>query len=78
MAGVYSGIDRAFFRDGNMGDIVRFRKPKPGEKHRGKGLCRDGFHKWMIDQKQQFDVKKGRLVTLYRCQRCGITRTDAL
>jgi hypothetical protein len=32
----------------------------------------------MIDQKQQFDVKKGRLVTLYRCQRCGITRTDAL
>jgi hypothetical protein len=60
-----------------MGDVLRFRKPTPGEKHRGKGLCRSGFHKWEIVQEKQFDVRAGKLVTLYRCSRCGASRTDA-
>jgi len=59
-----------------MGDVVPFRKPRPGEKHRGKGLCRSGFHKWTIVQEKQFDVRLGKLVTLYKCSRCGATRTQ--
>jgi hypothetical protein len=61
-----------------MGDVIRFRKPRAADKHRGKGLCRSGFHKWTIVQEKQFDVREGKLVTLYRCRRCGATRTEAL
>ncbi len=60
-----------------MGDVVQFRRPKPSEKHKGKGLCKSGFHKWEIVQEKQFDVKQGKLVTLYKCFRCGVTKTSA-
>lgn len=60
-----------------MGDVLPFRRPKPGEKHKGKGLCRSGFHKWEIVQEKQFDVREGKLVTLYRCSRCDATRTES-
>jgi hypothetical protein len=60
-----------------MGDVVRFQKPKAARKHRGNTLCRHGFHKWEVDKAQQFDVKQGRLVTLFRCRRCGATRSEA-
>jgi len=42
---------------------------------RGRTLCGRGFHKWAIDQRKQFDVHEGRLVTVERCERCGTTRT---
>jgi hypothetical protein len=61
-----------------MADIIPFRKPSPKEKHRGKTLCRHGHHKWQVDKERQFDVKQGRLVTVYRCSRCGKTRIKAL
>jgi len=51
-----------------MGDVIAFKRPKP--KHKGKTLCKEGHHKWIIVQKKQFDVKSGKLVTLYECQRC--------
>lgn len=60
-----------------MGEIVRFKKPSLKEKAKGKTLCSRGFHKWVIDQKKQFDVKEGRLITIHRCKRCGKTRTTA-
>jgi hypothetical protein len=60
-----------------MGEVVRFRKPKPGEKHKGKGLCQSGFHKWSADGETRFDVKLGRLVTRLVCERCGATRVEA-
>lgn len=60
-----------------MGEIVKFRKPRPGEKHGDKILCKSGFHKWQVIQEKQFDVKQGRLITLYRCSRCGATRSEA-
>ncbi len=60
-----------------MGEVIPFKKPTAGEKHKGKSLCRDGFHKWEVVQEKQFDVKQGKLVTLYRCTRCGSTKTDA-
>ena len=59
-----------------MGDVIRFRRLKPGEKHRGKGLCRSGFHRWRIVQEKQFDVRQGKLVTVYECLRCGASRTE--
>lgn len=60
-----------------MSNVLPFRKRKPGERARGKTLCREGFHKWEIRTDKQFDVKQGRLVTIYRCIRCDATRTRA-
>jgi hypothetical protein len=45
------------------------------EKARGRTLCKRGFHQWGIDQKKQFDVRQGKLVTVRRCSRCGASRT---
>lgn len=59
-----------------MGDVIPFRKPRPGEKHRGKTLCKSGFHRWEVVKGNPFDVKTGRLVTRYRCRRCGATRVE--
>ena len=57
-----------------MAEIIQFKKPRPSEKHRGNTLCKRGFHKWVEDKSTHFDVKQGKLVTRYRCSRCGITR----
>jgi hypothetical protein len=59
-----------------MADILPFKKPKASEKHQGKTLCRSGFHKWKVAKEKPFDVKTGKLVTLYRCERCGATRSE--
>lgn len=59
-----------------MGDVVQFKKPKASEKHKGNLLCKRNFHKWEIDQEKQFDVKQGRLVTVYKCSRCGKFKTE--
>ncbi|RLJ22063.1 hypothetical protein DJ030_02490 [bacterium endosymbiont of Escarpia laminata] len=61
-----------------MADILPFKRPKLSEKHKGRGLCREGFHKWEVQSEQSFDVKRGRLVTRYRCKRCGATKIKAL
>ena len=61
-----------------MGEILRFKKPKPADKHRGKTLCRHGFHKWVVWKEKQFDVQRGRLVTVYRCARCAAEKAQAL
>jgi hypothetical protein len=61
-----------------MGEILAFKKPKPAARHKGKTLCRHGFHKWEIQQAQQFDSKQGRLVTLYKCARCGKLKNEAI
>jgi len=58
-----------------VGDVVKFKRPAPTVKAQGKTLCGSGFHKWRIAQKKQFDVQRGRLVTLHRCERCGATKT---
>lgn len=61
-----------------MGDVIPFKKPKPAEKHKGNTLCRNGFHKWQIESARRFDVKQGKLVTVYRCKRCGAVKNKAL
>lgn len=60
-----------------MGEVIKFKKPKLKDKHKGKTLCRSGFHKWEIVQEKQFDVQHGKLVTIYKCKRCGITKTES-
>lgn len=62
----------------NMGELIQFKKKKISEKHKGNTLCRSGFHKWDIINKQQFDVKKGKLVTVYQCYRCQKTKSKLL
>lgn len=53
-----------------MGDVIQFKKPSPKQKHKGKTLCKHGFHRWVVEKENQFDVKQGRLVTILRCERC--------
>ena len=60
-----------------MGDVVAFKRPSPFDKHKGKTLCRSGFHKWKIQTDKKFDVKQGKLVTVYVCERCGETKVEA-
>ena len=31
-----------------MGEVIHFKKPKAAEKARGKTLCREGFHRWVV------------------------------
>jgi hypothetical protein len=66
-----------------MSNVVPFKRPSLKEKARSlkekarrRTLCSRGFHKWQIDQKQRFDVKQGRLVTVRRCERCGATKSS--
>lgn len=60
-----------------MGEVIQFKRPSAAEKHKGKTLCRSGFHKWAVVQEKQFDVKQGKLVTVYRCERCGEQKVKA-
>ncbi|MBD3670720.1 MAG: hypothetical protein HUJ29_08090 [Gammaproteobacteria bacterium] len=60
-----------------MGDVVAFKKIKPSQKFKGRELCKSGFHKWQVVSENRFDVKQGKLVTSYRCLRCGATRNEA-
>jgi hypothetical protein len=64
--------------DRQMADILPFKKKTPAEKHRGKSLCRSGFHKWKIINERKFDVKQGKLVTVFQCIRCGKLKTTAM
>ena len=61
-----------------MADILTFKKKTAAEKHRGKALCRSGFHKWKILTERKFDVKQGKLVTVYQCKRCGQQKNTAI
>jgi len=61
-----------------MADILPFKTKTAAEKHKGKTLCRSGFHKWQIHTEKQFNVKQGRLVTVYQCKRCGKQKVVAL
>ncbi len=53
-----------------MAQIIPFKKPTAAQKHKGKSLCLQGHHKWEVCKSKQFDVRQGRLVTVYRCRRC--------
>ncbi len=61
-----------------MADIIPFRKPNKEQKSQGKTLCAHDFHKWLVVTDSDFDSKKGRLVTRYRCARCKREKNKAL
>ncbi len=60
-----------------MGDVVPFKKPSAQTRNKGKSLCRNGFHKWELLPERPFDVHLGKLVTAWRCVRCGARKTEA-
>jgi hypothetical protein len=60
-----------------MAEILPFKRPRASDRHKGKTLCRNGHHKWKVESETVFDVKQGKLVSRYRCERCGATRTQA-
>jgi transposase-like protein len=66
-----------------MGEVIKLRSASQNAKrqsvqemHKGKTLCRSGFHKWEVVQNRPFDVKEGKLVSRYSCPRCGATRVE--
>lgn len=59
-----------------MGDVVPFKKKSVKDQHKGKTLCRHGFHKWTVIKDKQFDVKQGKLVTVSKCDRCGKEKSE--
>jgi len=59
-----------------VSNVVPFKRKTPAEKHKGKTLCRSGFHKWEVVRDNVFDVKEGRLVTVKKCKRCGVIKTS--
>jgi len=61
-----------------MGDIVQFKRPKVAERHKGNTLCRSGFHQWEVLKEKQFDVKQGKLITVYQCTRCAKIKSKAI
>ena len=65
----------------NPGDKVTrldtHKRKRRDAKAKGKTLCGRGFHKWQPINANPFDVRKGKLVTGYRCARCGATKAAA-
>ncbi len=59
-----------------MGDIVTGKFGKQAERPQIKRsmLCKHGHHSWQLDKTSRFDVKFGKLVTVKRCVRCGVTK----
>ncbi len=57
-----------------LADILPFKKPTLKERARQRTLCSRGFHKWEIERQRHFDVRRGKLITVYRCTRCDAVR----
>lgn len=60
-----------------MAEILPFKKMSLKERHKGKTLCRNGHHKWVVDKEKQFDVRQGKLVTVYICARCDARKVKS-
>lgn len=54
-----------------MGKILAFKRPSLQQMAHGNTLCRSNLHKWKVVTEKKFDVKQGKLVTVFCCQRCG-------
>ena len=58
-------------------NLDKARRRKRKNTAQGRTLCARGFHKWVFDARKQFDVKQGKLISVERCMRCGVSRTHA-
>lgn len=66
--------------DALMGELVSLQKHKKAlRRQRAKGatLCGHGHHRWVRMDADPFDVRTGRLVTRWRCSRCGAEKNAA-
>ena len=63
-----------------MDNVVPFKAPAGSKQAKNKGhtLCRNGHHKWRVITARKFDVKQGKLVTAFQCERCGKEKVVAL
>ncbi len=61
-----------------MAKILAFKKPSARTRNRGKTLCASNFHRWQVVTERRFDVKRGELVTVLRCIRCGKEKLELL
>ncbi|MHB8428106.1 MAG: hypothetical protein ACYDGU_10150 [Acidiferrobacterales bacterium] len=61
-----------------MAKILTFKKVTARDRNRGKTLCANNFHRWQVVTEKRFDVKRGRLVTALRCERCGKEKLELL
>lgn len=59
-----------------MSNIIQFKKVPLKDKHKGRTLCKSGFHKWEVVE-TPFDVNKGKLLTRYKCLRCNKIKTGS-
>ena len=59
-----------------MSNVIQFKKLRLKDKHKGRSLCKSGFHKWEVLE-TPFNVNKGKLLITYRCSRCGETKTES-
>ena len=57
-----------------MGEVLPFRRRST----RARTLCLENHHKWVVWKAKQFDVREGKLVTVYRCERCGKEKVTVL
>lgn len=61
-------------RGGSVTRLDTHKRKSRKTRAKGDTLCRRGFHKWQPINSNPFDVRKGKLITGYRCSRCGKTR----
>lgn len=61
-----------------MSNVIQLTKKKALKRHKGNTLCRSGFHKWKIIKTQQFDVKQGKLISVFQCSRCQKAKSKLL
>lgn len=59
-------------------NVIRLPNAKARRKLKARNvtLCRHGHHKWEVVD-TPFDVASGKLISRYRCARCGTERTEA-
>jgi len=57
--------------------LKAFKKEQQKKQAAGNTLCRSGHHKWQLEADTVFDSRQGKLVTRYRCVRCGKVKTRA-
>ncbi|MGD2008603.1 MAG: hypothetical protein PVJ95_10040 [Cellvibrionales bacterium] len=57
-----------------MADVLPFKR-RPARPDQT--LCRNGHHKWTVVNADPFAVRRGALITRYRCERCGKEKTKA-
>lgn len=63
-----------------VSDIVslqKFRREQLRKKGKQSTLCGNGMHSWELVTGSRFDVKQGKLVTVYRCKRCQQEKVEA-